>query len=240
MHRPLPRGAGHGGICWDHSTWRCDGRYIARVVNGGVVHRAAPCAEPVLADVLDARRLSVGLQVPAFALITTGVTIGGHVVAHGSPPSSLVTLGIIAVSAAGRLAIGHRAPSFLPMAALMTIGQVIGHSVLAASESMTPVTHAVTTGHQHAPVVGAAAVPQTSPIMTVAHLGVAVALAWWLFRGEALSDALGRRLAQRLVIPTTPRLDTGSTWSAHGFGVHTVVPARFILAPAPGRAPPTH
>ncbi len=203
------------------------------------MHRAALCAEPGLAHARDARRLSLGLRVPAFALITTGVTIGGHVAAHGGPPSAVVTVGLIAASAAGRVAIGRRTHSFLPMAALMTIGQLAGHTVLAAAESTTSGPDVVASGHQHVPAIGAAEPLHMSSAMMLAHVVVALALAWWLFRGEALSDALGSRLAQRLVVPTTPRLETGATWAPHGFGAFRVAPSRFILAPAPGRAPPT-
>lgn len=204
------------------------------------MHRAVPCADPGVRHARDARRLSLGLRVPAFALITTGVTIGGHVAAHGSPPSAIVTLGLVAASAAARFVLGVRTRSFAPIAALMTVGQLAGHTVLAAAESTTIGPAVVASGHQHAPLIGAAAPLQMSAVMLLAHVVVALALAWWLFRGEALSDALGRRLAQRLGLPTTPRLETSSTWSPHGFGAFRVVPSRFLLAPAPGRAPPTH
>lgn len=228
-----------GGPVQPIATRKCLRRYIVRVVDGGVAHRSVPRADPGREHALVARRLSLGLRLPAFALITAGVTIGGHVAAHGSPPPVPVTVGLVAACAVGRFAIGTRTRSFVPIAALMTIGQLAGHTVLAAAESTATVSHAAAAGHRHAPAVDAAGQLQMSPAMILAHLGVALAMAWWLSRGEALSEALGKRLAQRLVAPIAPLLEIRSPWSPKALGVHGVVTARFLLTPAPGRAPPT-
>ena len=91
---------------------------------------------------------------------------------------------------------------------------MVGHTVLVVAETTGSVMSEAAAlehmaGHHHGlPAVDAAAAHQmVSPMMGLAHGGVAVVLAWWLARGEALSDALGRRLIDRLVIPTLPHLD---------------------------------
>ncbi len=218
---------------------------LSRVTGGGVAHRVAPGAASLHRHALDARRLSLGLRVPAFAALTTGATVGGHVAAHGTTPSLLVTLGLFGGALSGRAVLGTRRRSFLPIAGLMTLGQMVGHTVLAVAETTGSVMSEAAAlehmaGHHHGlPAVDAAAAHQmVSPMMVLAHGCVAVVLAWWLARGEALSDALGRRLIDRLVIPTLPHLDIAPVWAPGGGGVPRVGPGRFVLAPAPGRAPP--
>lgn len=218
---------------------------LSRVTGGGVAHRVAPGAASLHRHALDARRLSLGLRVPAFAALTTGATVGGHVAAHGTTPSLLVTLGLFGGALSGRAVLGTRRRSFLPIAGLMTLGQMVGHTVLAVAETTGSVMSEAAAlehmaGHHHGlPAVDAAAAHQmVSPMMVLAHGCVAVVLAWWLARGEALSDALGRRLTDRLVIPTLPHLDIAPVWAPGGGGVPRVGPGRFVLAPAPGRAPP--
>ena len=186
--------------------------------------------------------LSRALRAPVFAVLTAGLTGAGHVLAHGSTPSPGVLALVAGGCGVGRLLLGNLPQSFARLGALMVGGQAIGHLLMsgdAPTEGVLETIPAAMTSNHHGGLVLPSGGDQAavSPAMLAAHALVALALSWWLHRGETLTDALARRLSRRL--PHRPTQTLGVLRVAVVYREPPVLPSRFALAPAPGRAPPT-
>ncbi len=139
-----------------------------------------------------------------------------------------------------RLVIASRTRALAPVAALMVVGQVAGHVALSLSAGTSAAVDAATTGaHHHTPAIPGAVSGELhlSPAMILAHALAALALAWWLHRGEALSAALARRLAHCLSEPSVTYAVACRPWCRPL--APAVLRSRYVLTPAPGRAPPS-
>jgi hypothetical protein len=108
-----------------------------------------------------------------FAAVCVVMSMGGHVLASGTPVTARTLL--VGVAAAFALAFALNRHERGPEAVILaTAGaQILLHELFTRSAPI-PVTHA---DHAHAGMPGIG--------MSVAHLVVAVVSGWWLYRGES-------------------------------------------------------
>jgi hypothetical protein len=193
-------------------------------------------AQPVV------RPVARWVQVPVFGAVAMLLTLGGHVVGHGDPPAWPALLLVATGSAALRAALGRSVRSVPGMFFAILAAQVLGHLIFLV---MTPVAPGqAVVGHHGSillPTLDATAGPLLGGDvwMWLAHTLAAALVAAWLYRGEALSAALARRVAAvaRHVRPQPipPLLPEVRVWTPSApvvRGRHTV------LLDAPRRGPP--
>lgn len=119
-----------------------------------------------------------GLRAAVFAVLCVLLAAGGHVLATGAaPPVRTQVAGALALFAAGCL-LGGRERSLAGIGGGTLVSQGGLHLAFAAARP-----HAVTV--MHGMRMSPSAAHPHSPHATVAHLGAALVLTWWLRRGEA-------------------------------------------------------
>ncbi|WP_119729739.1 MFS transporter [Thermomonospora amylolytica] len=133
------------------------------------------------------------LRAAAFAAICTGLGIGAHLLASGTPPTRSILLGLLlsfaaAVPVLGReRSLGVLLPLLAGLQVVLHLLFALTHTAAVAAPAVHPHGHA----HQGSPPGGLS--------MVVLH-GCAVALtALWLSWGEALLWDVLRHLAMRFV-----------------------------------------
>lgn len=130
--------------------------------------------------------LAVALRVPAFVTVSLGLGLGTHVAAHGLLPSAGRML--FAAFAVAALCAGAHRREVSALRLTLTTGAV--QAGLHVALSGAPAGHSGA-AHGAVPLLPA-------PTMLLAHVLAALAVCWWLRRGEAAVWRAVRRLLPAL------------------------------------------